>query len=40
MSSDEDMTADVNANNAPGNIVEDDHVTTVDVNTPSATEPP
>ena len=39
-SSDDDRPADVNANNAPGNIVEDDHVTVADVNTPSATEPP
>jgi len=39
-SSDEDRTTDVNANNAPGNIVEDDHVTTADVNTPSTTKPP
>jgi hypothetical protein len=39
-SSDEERPADVNANNALGNIVEDDHVTAADVNTPSAIEPP
>ena len=39
-SSDEDRIADVNASNAPGNIVEDDHVTATNVNTPLATEPP
>ena len=33
-SSDDDRLADVNANNALGNIVEDDHVTAGDVNTP------
>ena len=39
-SSDDDRPTDVNADNAPGNIVENDHVTATDVDTPSATEPP
>ena len=36
----EERTGDVNANNAPRNVVEDDHVAEVDVVAPSATEPP
>lgn len=39
-SSDEDRANDVDVNNAPRNIVEDDHVTAANVNTPSATKPP
>jgi len=37
---DEDRTGDVNVNNAPGNVIEDDHVTEADVVTPSPKEPP
>ena len=39
-SSDEEMTANVNVNNAPNNVVEDDHVVEANVVTPSVTEPP
>ena len=39
-SSDEERTCDVNVNNAPSNVVEDDHVDEADVVAPSATEPP
>ena len=34
---DDDRPANVNANDAPRNIVEDDHVTSADVNMPSTT---
>jgi len=37
---DEDRIGDVNVNNAPRNIVEDEHVTKFDVIIASATEPP
>ena len=36
-SSNEDRTGDVNVNNAPRNIVEDDHATEANVNTALAT---
>ena len=39
-SSDEERTDDVNVNNAPSNVVEDDHVAEADVAAPLATEPP
>lgn len=39
-SSDEERTGDVNVNNAPSNVVEDDHEIEVDVVTPSTTKPP
>lgn len=39
-SSDEERIGDVNVNNAPSNVVEDDHVAKADVVAPSATKPP
>ena len=39
-SSDEERTGDVNVTNAPGNVVDDEHVAEADVVAPSATKPP